>query len=634
MTNARWETLTTVPAKQKKAPLTAATIARNTMQQGTQSTPGAWHPTATMSVQQLQAEAHALMQYLQEADTLPPCTRPRCAGYPHDIITWRHDPKLHAAETPLAEMKLLDPDTRERPHITYLSERLHQAILDVENGQNRHLTISMPPRSGKTWTTSQGFPSWVLHRHPDWKIGLVSHSPELATSWGRDIRRRIEEHGEKAPHEQQLFPFGVAPDAGAVSHWETTEGGSVTAKSAPGQSLTGRGFKVLIADDVVKDYAAAHSEDARNALWEWWQQNTLTRLEPPYLLIVVGTRWHEDDLIGRIKSPETNPRTDEWEHIIFPAFSTAAPGETDEIGRKQGEPLTSPLMEQVETTHAANKRWSAIRERVGSMAWEAQYMQRPAADTGGIIPIDKLKFFTTSESVYSNLPTSEREKVTLLTPTQWQAITTPSQGIWVDSWDTSFKGGENSDYTAGQRWVKHMGTGHRFLIASFRRRCTYIEARDAMRLWAGQLPPLEATAIESALSVTTPHYSDRVLTRLIEETANGPALITSLQKEVEGIKPVNPKMSKEARARVVTPEMEAGLVYLPHPQDPTLGGDWVNEMLKEWVSFPHAKHDDTVDAMTQALAHLKDAVPGSIHSPNETGARIPRMAPSMYRLRR
>ena len=98
------------------------------MQQGTQSAPGAWHPTATMSVQQLQAEAHALMQYLQEADTLPPCTRPRCAGYPHDIITWRHDPKLHAADTPLEEMKLLDPDTRERPHITYLAQRLHQAL--------------------------------------------------------------------------------------------------------------------------------------------------------------------------------------------------------------------------------------------------------------------------------------------------------------------------------------------------------------------------------------------------------------------------------------------------------------------------------------------------------------------------
>lgn len=182
---------------------------------------------------------------------------------------------------PLEMGRELDQGYRSRPHLTYLSKRLSAAVRDVEGGKSRYLTVSMPPRSGKSQMISVYFPVWLLHQHPEWKIGLISHSPTLATAWGRQVRRIVEEDGD-------LLGVDLARDAGAASEWQTTVGGSVTSRSAPGQSITGLGFKVLVVDDPVKDFASAHSELARDALWAWWQANAQTRLEPPSLVVFVG----------------------------------------------------------------------------------------------------------------------------------------------------------------------------------------------------------------------------------------------------------------------------------------------------------------------------------------------------------
>lgn len=182
---------------------------------------------------------------------------------------------------PLEMAQELDAGYRSRPHLTYLSERLAQAVTDVENGKSRFIRICMPPRMGKSLLSSVYLPAWLLRKHPEWKVGLVSHSPTLSVSWARAVRRMVEEFGPD-------WDVGIARDAGAVSDWETTKGGEVHSRSAPGQSLTGMGFNVMLLDDLVKDSASAHSKVQRDTLWEWWLSNALSRLEPPSLVVAIG----------------------------------------------------------------------------------------------------------------------------------------------------------------------------------------------------------------------------------------------------------------------------------------------------------------------------------------------------------
>ena len=200
-------------------------------------------------------------------------------------------------QNPLNQAQLLDDSYVSRPHLEYLSSRIAQAIKDVENGKSRKIAVSMPPRVGKSFLTSTFTPVWILRKHPDWKLGLISHDPDLAATWGRAVRRMIEEHGSS-------LSLQIAKDAGAVSQWETTMKGGVTSRSAPGQSIVGRGFKVMLIDDVVKDFETAHNKKARDKIWNWWKANAVNRLEPPSLVVVVGTRWHEDDFIARLLSSD------------------------------------------------------------------------------------------------------------------------------------------------------------------------------------------------------------------------------------------------------------------------------------------------------------------------------------------
>lgn len=442
----------------------------------------------------------------------------------------------HSHGSPVTLAQHIDAAYTRRPHIDYLNERVVQAVQDVLNGKSRFLMVSMPPRMGKSVLTSTYLPTWLLARNTSWKIGMMSHSPNFATSWGRSVRRIVEEHGE--------LGVGIAKDAGAVSEWQTTESGGVVSRSVPGQSITGLGFKVMIMDDVVKDFASAHSLADRDAVWNWWTANSRTRLEPPSLAIVIGTRWHEDDFLGRLLSPEYDGDPDEWEVIKFPAIAE----ENDVLGRKVGEPLLSPLIS--ESREEALERWATIKRAVGSYAWAALYQQRPAPAEGAI--------FNTSWWQYweheSELPLFSKI---------------------ITSWDCAFKDTKGSDYVVGQRWGVY--GPDRYLLDQVRGRWSFTETLDQMRKF-NKLSGHE-------------HF--------VEDKANGPAVIDTLKQEISGVIPVNPTNSKEARARAVTPQVESGNVYLPRK------AWWLNELLMELQSFPTGMHDDQVDALTQALSRLQ-----------------------------
>lgn len=487
--------------------------------------------------------------------------------------------------SPGEQAELLDDTYLTRPHLAYLSERLLKATQEVRAGTTRRLVISMPPRMGKSTLTSVYLPLWLLRLNPAWKIGLISHNSNLATGWGRKIRAIIEERGSE-------LGIVLERDGGAAGQWNTTSGGGLVTRSAPGESITGLGFNILLMDDVVKDFATAHSALSRQSIWDWWVANAETRLEPPSLVITIGTRWHEDDFIGRLLSPEHEGDPAEWEVISFPALAE----EHDVLGREPGEPLLSPLVRD-ETEEQAVARWEKIRASVGSYTWFGLYQQRPAPAAGAIFHTDWWRFWTLNPATAAE----QGDRVRLVTEDDLRS------GTWLDSWDTAFgataAAQSTGSYVVGQRWVR--AGADRFLVAQQRARLSFTETLEAMRRWSRSGDPVGSP------------FGELVHERLIEEAANGAAIIDTLRGEVSGLKPVKARVSKEARARAITPEVESGNVYLPHPSDP--GNEWVADLLSELRNFPHDAHDDQVDALTQALSGLRDSGRSGITVPGRSG---------------
>jgi len=493
---------------------------------------------------------------------------------------------------PGEQAEQLDQKYVRRPHLDYLAKRLAVALDDVTAGKNRFIAVSMPPRTGKSLLISIYLLVWLLRRDPTLKIGLVSNSTQLATSWGRQVRRLIERNSN-------TLGVRLAPDAGAVSDWQTAQEGEVHSRSM-GTPITGVGFRVLIVDDIVKDSASAHSATVRDAVWSWWTGTAFTRLEPPSLAIAVGTRWHEDDFIGRLLSHEYEGDPNEWEVISFPAIAEKPKdGEPEDVlGRAEGAPLLSPLVPE-ETEEEAISRWSSIRTAVGEYNWAAQYQQRPAPAKGAIFDMDKFRYWTRDpEKAFTTDAENNRVPEPNIIYLEPDLVT---NGTWVDSWDATFKATDDSDYVVGQRWVK-IGA-NRFLVAQQRGRWTFTHTIERMLAWGRHDDPIGSP------------YGKHVHVRLIEDKANGPAIIDTLRDHVAGIKPVTPTTSKEARARSITPEIESGNVYLPHPTD--AGNEWVRTLISELRNFPHDAHDDQVDGLTQALSHLRDPGIAGISIPGQ-----------------
>jgi len=484
---------------------------------------------------------------------------------------------------PLEQAIEIDDGVVQRPHLVYLSERIAQAVRDVERGQNRRLAISMPPRMGKSLLLSVYSPLYILRRHPEWKIISSSHEGGLTASWAKAVRERIEENPS--------LGITLERDGGKADEWETVEDGGLLARSVR-SGITGRGARVMIIDDPIRDFVEAHSLAMRNNLWNWWLSVAQTRLEPPYLVLVIMTRWHEDDMIGRLFSDEWEGNPRDWERISIPAVAE----EGDALGREVGEPLLSPIIR--ETPEQAAARWETVKSDVGSYTFSAMYLQRPAPAKGAVFDSAWWRFWTMDER-----RATEDGRVVYLDPSSL------TSGSWCDSWDMSFKSINTGTggWVVGQRWCRD--GANRYLVAQQRGRWSFTQTLAAVGRWAITDDP--------GIS----RCGHLVHTRLIEDAANGAAIMNVLKEKIAGIKPVQATASKVARARAVTPEIESGNVFLPHPSDP--GNEWVHDYLSELRNFPNDAADDQVDSTTQALAFLHGVGVGSITVPAHRSLNVP-----------
>lgn len=252
---------------------------------------------------------------------------------------------------------------------------LNRRLLDVATGRAKRLIVMAPPRHGKSQLISRYFPAWFLGANPDRRVILVSYEAGFAASWGRKVRDLLEEHGEK------LFGVRVRADVRAASGFEFVgrDGGMVTA--GVNGPITGRGGDLILIDDPVKNQAEAASAVLRAKAWDWYETTLRTRLEPKGLLVVMMTRWHHEDLAGRLLASSGRAGGDAWDAIALRAIAE----DGDVLGRAPGEALYP-------------ERWpldelERIRASCTADTWEALYQQRPTRREGGIFKREWLRYY-------------------------------------------------------------------------------------------------------------------------------------------------------------------------------------------------------------------------------------------------
>jgi predicted phage terminase large subunit-like protein len=291
------------------------------------------------------------------------------------------------------------------PHLRFLNRKL----LETVYGHTKRLVISMPPRSGKSELISHYLPAWYVASFPNRQVILAGYETTFAAEWGGKAREVIVEHGPEV--------FGVTVDEhnSARNNWRVKHkmaAYSVMRTAGLGGPLTGKGADMLVLDDPVKNADSVLSQNARDRMWDWWVSVAYTRLQKGGTAIVVGTRWHEDDLIGRLIRQRDEGEED-WEVLNLPAI--AEPG--DPIGRTEGEALW-PEMFPPEVL-------GQIRRTQGPYWWAAMYMGRPTPLEGGVLKREWMN------NRYSAPPAMQRVIQTV---------------------DSAAKSGEDNDYSIVATW--------------------------------------------------------------------------------------------------------------------------------------------------------------------------------------
>lgn len=245
--------------------------------------------------------------------------------------------------------------------------KISTALRRVAEGKCKRLIIAMPPRHGKTELASIRFAPWLLARRPQASVIAATYAQDFADELGRKARAVMGSAAYRCLFQHSM----LAPDNRAVSRWQTNAGGSYYAVGVGGP-LTGRGADVLLIDDPHKNREEAESAVMRERVWDWFRSTAYTRLEKDGAVVVIMTRWHEDDLVGRLLNGD-----ERWEVLTLPAIA-----EHDEPERKMGEALW-PQKYNAEVL-------AQTRSIVGEREWSALYQQRPSPAHGALFRPDRL----------------------------------------------------------------------------------------------------------------------------------------------------------------------------------------------------------------------------------------------------
>lgn len=436
------------------------------------------------------------------------------------------------------------------------------AALDMlMEGSIKRLMLFMPPRHGKSELGSRRFPAYALGKNPNLKIIATSYSADLASLMNRDVQRIIDDEQYK-----KVFPNTHLNE----SNVRTTAHGNYLRNNdifepvghkgyyrsaGIGGGITGMGFDIGIVDDPIKNRKEAESPVMREAVWSWYTSTFYTRKQKDARILIILTRWHEDDLAGRLlAAAKASPKADQWTVIDFPAM--AIEGEIHEQDpRSPGQALWEsdfPLQD-LET----------IKHTAGPYEWMALYQQRPSNPAGELIKREWLE----KRHSFCQLPD----------------LSACFDRVMV-SVDCTFKDTEGTDYVTMGVWGQR--SAGCYLLDQVRSRLSFVQTCSTLvallQKWQARGNHVVSLAINGVL---------------IEDKANGPAVINVLQSEVPGLCAVTPEGGKQVRVMAAQPWFAAGNIYLPEPED------WpgLYDYIEELVRFPTDKHDDQVDQTTQFI---------------------------------
>ena len=414
----------------------------------------------------------------------------------------------------------------------FLANKIQSFVETYTGNPYDILVLSCPPQHGKSLTVTETFPSWYIGKYPDKRCIIACYNDDFAGKFGRRNKNKIEEVGK--------FVFDVRLTKSSDRDMEVAnhDGSIITRGIMSG--ITGNAGDLIIIDDPIKNRQEADSVTYRERLWEEWQNSIKTRTQAGTKIIIIQTRWHEDDLSGRVIREEQNV-----EVVNIPVEAE----ENDILGRNIGDALCPEIGKDNKWLHSFKESYLKGAEG-GSRAWNALYMGRPTSAEGNIFKREWWKY-------YNKLP----DNIQLV-------------GISVDA---TFKDSDTSDFVAIEVWGKL--NGDYYLMDLIKKRMDFPDTLRAVRYMADKYPQRHSI--------------------LVEDKANGSAIIAMLKHEIGGIVAITPKESKVARANAITGIVEGGNVYLPEY------ADFTGEFVEEFASFPNGVHDDMVDACTQFINHFK-----------------------------
>jgi predicted phage terminase large subunit-like protein len=455
---------------------------------------------------------------------------PIAAGVRDRVPATAAEPGLSPASLALAT----SPGYLLPAHLDLLDRTL---VRVVESGGR--LVVAMPPRHGKSLLTSKFLPAWFLARWPRRRVVLASYEADYAAGWGRQARDLLELHGRR------LFDVKVRQDTSAAARWEIAGHGGGMVTAGIGGALTGRGADLLIVDDPLKNPEEAASATRREAVWNWFAQVASTRLEPGAAVVVVMTRWHVDDLAGRLVDGD---ELDRWEVLELPALAD----EGDVLGRAPGEALW-PQRFGVEAL-------AEQRRVLGSQPFSALYQQRPVPAEGAIFKREWIRYFVPRQGGYDLGGRFEGEEFVRRFQTVDLAVSTKSTADWtvIATWGVTSR--------------KEL-----LLLDVVRRRMEGPEIVPALRAGFERWKP---TSIG------------------VEQVAFQLSIVQAAQRDGLPVVALRPDKDKVSRAMTAAARMESAQVFFPRD------AVWLGEFERELLQFPAGKHDDQVDTLSYAAAQV------------------------------
>lgn len=422
----------------------------------------------------------------------------------------------------------------------YEAARFHNEIAkvleQVERGDIRHLIFCMPPRHGKTELATKRFAAWYSGRHPDHDVIVAAAGDDLASDFGADTRAIMQ-----GPQFRQVFPKHRLRRGGtAKDNIQTDEGGRLIFAGRGGQ-INGRGAHLLLIDDLIKDAKEARSQTLRDDAWEWFTRVALKRRMGKKLVVITMTRWHSDDIIGRLTDPE-NPHYNAeeaktWKIIRLPGLAE----EDDPLGRKVGEALWPERYD--EEYHHADRR----RDPLG---FEALVQQNPTVADGTLFQRENIRYYKPSE-----LPDELR-----IYCASDHAVGTKQRNdpsclikIGVDRQDNIY-----------------------ILDVFWRRAPSDVVVEAMLSMAGGNMRPLIWWAERGHISKSIGPF----LRKRMGETGT-----------YINVHEVTPAVDKEQRAQSISARVAMGKVLFP------IGTWWTERAVNELMAFPNGTHDDFVDAL-------------------------------------